>query len=177
MACRVALPSPAERFRGRAAFCTRRASLTWDGEPGGRRRSSASEGASPPRADQGDRQRHAVPRRGMTHAAFPSLRAFFVFCSVAEGRVAWARAGKTPGAEVQSVQERIRPARESKIPVQSASCRSAAARERCGSLLRMRQAGFRRLRGKRPGARRQSSSSLSGRSISSRTAAAGSAFS
>ncbi len=157
MDCRVVLPSPAERFRGRAAFRTR------GGIAASRRSGRPSTACCAPEGE------------GMPDAAFPSLRAFS--CPVAEGRAAWARAGETPGRKCSLCRCASARRVKEKSLFKAHPPRSAAARVRCGSLFRMRQAGFRRLRGKRPGALRQSSSSLSGRSINSRTAAAGSAFS
>ncbi len=157
MGSRGVLPSPAERFRGRAAFRAR--------------------GASPPCADQGGRQRHAAPG-GHAGRGFSRVAPRFLFFALS-------RKGASPGREQGKRRGRkcslcrcasTRRVKEKSL-FKAPPPRSSAARVRCGSLLRMRQAGFRRLRGKRPGARRQSSSSLSGRSISSRTAAAGSAFS
>ena len=156
MDCRVVLPSPAERFRGRAAFRAR--------------------GASPPRADQGGRQRHAAPRRGHAGRGFSRTAPRVLSCGGRARRLGESRENAgfgSAGCAEAPTPERVK----EKSLFKAHPPRRAAARVRCGSLLRMRQAGFRRLRGKRPGARRQSSSSLSGRSINSRTAAAGSAFS
>ena len=105
---------------------------------------------------------------------FPSRRAFFLSCRGMVRRLGERRV--TPDSEGSLRKSAAARRVKEKSLFKEQPARSAAP-ERRRERFAGAQGGIFEASGQRPGARRQASSSLRGRSISSRTAAAGSAFS
>ena len=174
MACRVALPSPAERFSGEGRpFAPAGQHLLGNGEHNGRRRPSASEGHHR-LAGRPSTACCVTEGEGHVGCGFSRAAARFLSCRGMVRRLGERRV--TPDSEGSLRKSAAARRVKEKSLFKEQPARSAAP-ERRRERFADAQGGIFEASGQRPGARRQASSSLRGRSISSRTAAAGSAFS
>ena len=150
MACRVALPSPAERFSGEG-----RPSAPAGHHLPGNGSMAEGVGLSRPRGITVVRRSGrpstaccATEGEVLTDAAFPEPPR--IFCPARNG-ASPGRAQGDAGFRRQSAQELSRPARERKIPCSKCSLPGAQRPSVGGSVLRMLRAEFSRLRGSGPG--------------------------